>query len=222
MKKILGLALAGALSVAALPAVAADYPLKAPPPPIWTWTGFYVGVSAGAGWMNGNFVVPTSPISGTGGLVGGTIGANWQMPGSPWVLGIEGDFSWTNLIGTATGCGPNCTIRPHWLATARGRFGHAMGPLLFYVTGGAAFANFTNSCGAPGCATNASATGWTGGGGLEGALGGGWSLKAEYLYVRFDTNMNLCAPAGACAGPPFNIINWNTVQLLRAGLNYKF
>src|ERR1700730_5028565 len=144
MKKILGLALAGALSVAALPAVAADYPLKAPPPPIWTWTGFYLGVEAGGGWDHQRWTntigVTTQDFQGTGGLAGVTLGYNWQAPGSPWVIGVEGDWSWTSFKGqTAATCGTTCVERVNWLATLRGRLGHANGPLLFYVTGGAAF-----------------------------------------------------------------------------------
>jgi outer membrane immunogenic protein len=220
MKKLLGLALAGALSVAVLPAVAADYPVKAPPPPIWTWSGFYIGVQAGAGWSNVNWFVPglvvTGRETGSGGAIGGTAGWNWQMPGSPWVFGIEADVSWSNiLVGGVVACGGPCTTRLDTLATIRGRFGHANGPLLFYLTGGGAWGNFTNSV------TIASFRddnwGWTVGGGLEGALGGGWSLKAEYLYVDID-NLFACS-AAVCAITNFAHFRGN---ILRGGVNYKF
>jgi hypothetical protein len=45
----MGGVVAGALSVSAN---AADLPMKAAPmpAPVWSWTGFYVGAHAGAGW----------------------------------------------------------------------------------------------------------------------------------------------------------------------------
>ena len=52
MKKIL-LATAGLLAMGLSSASAADLAVKAPyaaASPVWDWTGFYVGVHAGAGW----------------------------------------------------------------------------------------------------------------------------------------------------------------------------
>ena len=45
----MGCVAAGTLSVSAH---AADLPMKAMPvaAPVWTWTGFYIGAHAGAGW----------------------------------------------------------------------------------------------------------------------------------------------------------------------------
>ncbi|MBM1175393.1 porin family protein, partial [Microvirga arabica] len=60
MKKILlaSVALFGFAGAAA----AADLPVRSAPPapiiaaaPIFTWTGFYVGVNAGYGWSNDDF-----------------------------------------------------------------------------------------------------------------------------------------------------------------------
>ena len=217
MKKFLGLALAGALSVAALPAVAADYPLKAPPPPIWTWTGFYVGVQAGAGWGSTQTLLFGFPVTGQyqgiGGVAGGTLGANWQAPGSPWVFGIEGDFSWSGIKPTFSFVGFTASNQMDWFATVRGRLGHANGPLLFYVTGGVVFAQF-NPILPFVFNLNYNDTGWTVGAGLEGALGGGWSLKAEYLYLDFG------------ASPAFFFAAFNQAyyqaHIVRAGVNYKF
>jgi outer membrane immunogenic protein len=229
MKKLLGLALAGALSVAVLPAVAADYAVKAPPPPIWTWTGFYIGVQAGAGWGRTEWdrnPGPSGTWIGTGGTVGGTIGANWQAPGSPWVLGIEGDWSWSNIspgssafagFASCTGAGIQCQTRADWIATIRGRIGHANGPLLFYLTGGAAFASlhsFTNPASVITGVTSTE-TGWAVGGGLEGMLGGGWSLKAEYIYVHFGNFGQIYVPTNITG-------DWWAAHILRAGVNYKF
>jgi outer membrane immunogenic protein len=225
MKKILGLTLAGALSVAALPAVAADYPMKAPPPPIWTWTGFYVGVSAGAGWLASHIFNNSGNYIGTGGAAGVTVGWNWQAPGSPWVLGIEGDWLWSNMnaaVGIPT-CGPNCVTNTKWLGTIRGRFGHATGPLLFYLTGGVAFGSFQWGQ-PPGYFNRISDTGWTMGAGIEGALGGNWTWKAEYLYLAFEQDKVLAQiiPPGCPSPPGFSCGDYNRIHLLRGGVNYKF
>src|SRR5262249_13617105 len=78
---------------AAAPALAADMPAKASPPPVqaYQWTGFYAGVDFGGGWSRKcwddttgglGIVLPASTRegchSGSGGLAGGQIGYRWQ------------------------------------------------------------------------------------------------------------------------------------------------
>ena len=114
------LASAGAIALAGA-ALAADLPSRAPPPvylpppPIFTWTGLYVGLNAGGTWTNNNsvrttavpeFAAPTFapeltlssalattsvPVSNSGFIGGGQIGYNWQFNNS-WVVGIEADI----------------------------------------------------------------------------------------------------------------------------------
>jgi hypothetical protein len=65
MKKFL-LASAGILAMSVVAASAADLPrqrmpAKAEPvyvPPIWSWTGFYVGINGGGGFGRSDFVAP--------------------------------------------------------------------------------------------------------------------------------------------------------------------
>ncbi|WP_114186610.1 outer membrane protein, partial [Microvirga aerophila] len=122
MKKILlaSVALFGFAGAAA----AADLPVRAAPPapmiaavPVFTWTGFYVGVNAGYGWQNndnnssifvpaGTFV--TAPAAsgtitfaddeGEGFVGGGQIGYNYQM--GSFVFGVEADLQWADLGGS--------------------------------------------------------------------------------------------------------------------------
>ena len=85
-----------------------------------------------------------------GWLAGGTVGANYEFWGGA-VLGVEGDWDWTNLNGTS-GAGPcsgasrrwargtGCQTSSNWLSTVRGRAGWAFDRVLLYGTGGAAFA----------------------------------------------------------------------------------
>jgi outer membrane immunogenic protein len=95
-------------------AFAADMAVKAPPPapaPVYNWTGWYVGVNAGASFGNvkTDFNVAPYTFTSAGAFVtfpgiagsdrtypsgfmgGGQIGYNWQF--SPiWVVGFEADF----------------------------------------------------------------------------------------------------------------------------------
>ncbi len=62
----------------------------------------------------------------SGGLVGGTIGYNYQM--NQIVLGVEGDIDWADINGTVNNaaCPLGCKTRDTWLSTVRG-------PLLGYA-----------------------------------------------------------------------------------------
>lgn len=138
-------------------AVAADLPTKAPymsVPVTYNWNGAYIGVNAGGGWLKdleGNR---------SGGLIGGTLGYNFQ-PGGPWVWGLEGDLGYFS----------NSDLK--YLGTVRGRLGYATGPFLPYITGGLAVMNDDGSARA----------GWTVGAGIEYGLMQNISIKGEYLYV---------------------------------------
>ena len=141
LKKTLGLLATAAISLGASQmASAADLPVKAvaPPVPVWTWTGFYLGGHVGAGWgttestLTGITVVPpllgpipafSLPISqnSRSGFLGGVqAGYNWQ---SGWaVFGVQGDIAGMDVKGTVP-CIVilSCTSKSDWLATVSGR-----------------------------------------------------------------------------------------------------
>ena len=149
--------LASPMVLAASPAISADLPAavtKAPPvvAPIYNWTGFYVGGHVGYGWgenditnVNGTPPFPAGTAVSTdfdGALGGAQIGYNYQF--SPmWVAGLEGDFSWSGMSGSAL----NSSVVPafvglrrttidsdvQWLATVTGRLGIAANNWLFYA-----------------------------------------------------------------------------------------
>jgi outer membrane immunogenic protein len=126
MKKVLlgGVALITLGFVGA--AVAADMPVKAPPPVVVnTWTGFYVGVDLGGGNFHAGsqsfsqtpdpglnpLGVVFDPVNLSSGGVwgatgGGHAGYNWQVTPS-WLVGIEGDWDKANAGITGTEVGLN-------------------------------------------------------------------------------------------------------------------
>ena len=221
MKKIL-LALAALATVGvASPALGADLGgryYKQPPAyaaPIYNWTGFYIGINGGGAWGDSKWdSVGSFDVS--GGMVGGTVGYNWQV--TQWVFGLEGDVDWANINGSTTAaCAFGCKTQNNWLATVRGRVGYAFDRFLPYITGGLALGNIKAS--QPGFAgaddTNA---GWAVGGGLEFVIAGNWTAKAEYLYV--DLGKFNC---GLGCGNGFNSDNVSfNAHVARGGVNYRF
>jgi len=241
--KIKGFLLAGAagaaVSPAAVPAVAtaADMMLKAPPPPPAPalWTGWYVGVNAGAAYQTARQTYDFtgccleeqrsgSKISFIG---GGQIGYNWQA-GSV-VYSIEGDFSGLSGKVTdfgATQNGSNYSSRISWLATVRGRLGVAFGNTMPYVTAGLAIAGVNNKAfnidGISELSYSDTHTrlGLAVGGGVEHMINRNWTIKLEALWVGFDgtravqTNFkNTSRTFGFGA---------QTATIGRVGLNYRF
>jgi len=210
------LVLVGQAAAADLPRRAQPYPVKAPMmAPIYNWTGFYIGVNGGGGWGRSNWDSAGS-FDVSGGLVGGTIGYNYQYQQFVW--GLEGDGDWSNIKGSTTSvlCPLGCSTNNTWLATARGRLGYAADRWMPYITGGAAFGDIRTS--RPfftGTSTNK--TGWTLGAGVEVALVGNWTAKAEYLYVDLgNTNCGL-----GCVVTPVNNVSF-TANVVRGGINYRF
>ena len=218
MKKLL-LAGVGLLALGVASASAADIqrrqamPAKAPaysPPPLYNWTGLYIGINGGGGWGRTDFSAPlaSGSFNTSGALVGGTLGYNYQM--GQIVFGLEGDMDWSNLRGSGTCAGISCSVRNNWLGTARGRIGYAIDRFLPYVTGGAAFGNIKTSVAGLGDASETK-TGWTVGGGLEAAIAGPWTAKVEYLHVDLGRGASILG-----SDAKFN------ADIVRAGLNYRF
>lgn len=226
---------------------------KAPPIASWNWTGFYAGAHAGSAF---SFADVSSPYGRSiygdglrmpGFVLGGQVGYNWQLAGSPWVFGIEGELSWLDADGSTTCFAPGgeftsstCSARPQYTGTLNGRVGLALGPggrTLVYGKGGAAFMraridvttneNFANTF----TATHSSNTvwGWTLGAGIEQAITPAWSLKVEYDYRQF-ADVTMATPATVTttdAGvstpvPTSNTSLRQSMHAVKLGLNYHF
>ena len=223
MRRILLTALMAGVASSAL---AADLPThKAPPapapyspPPAFTWTGFYIGVNGGwgfSGTQNNSF----GNIN--GGLVGGTIGYNYQM--GQFVIGYEGDVDWADVhggnftYGLPGGFGTD-KLTTNWMVTERARVGYAVDRTLFFVTGGYAGIDtrgtFADSFGNFG-SQNVWHNGGVVGAGVEYAFTNNISLKGEYLYMPTFSQTYF-------AGTPDVTSTRLGVSMFRAGINYKF
>ena len=106
----------------------------------------------------------------------------------------------------------------NWLYSVRARLGLASDDnrWLFYVTGGAAWADVDYSSAGFGGHSDTH-FGWVAGAGIERALTPNLTARVEYLYYDFDS---LSAPAGALGGGATELDP--TMQTVRFGLNFKF
>jgi outer membrane immunogenic protein len=206
-------------------------PAKAPllaPAPIVSWTGFYLGGHVGAGWgtveSNIDLGGATLPFSshGTNGMIGGLqAGYNWQ---TGWlVLGVEGDWSWSGIKGTAPCLVViSCTTNSKWIASVSGRLGGVVANnTLLYVKGGGAWVRDDYSANILGLlSTSASATrsGYLFGAGAEYKFDAKWSGLLEYNYMDFGSKGVTFVVLGA----PITANITDRIHVVKAGLNYKF
>jgi outer membrane immunogenic protein len=236
-----------ALGLGTPAAFAAEMAVPAPAPaplPAYTWSGCYVGASAGTSsgssqhFRTSDGAPITESFDLSGFIGGGQLGCNWQW--GAWVFGIEGDGSAVNKSGQGFELDP--IPRPNtnwisqtqerWFVTARGRLGLTNfwwfgDKTMVYVTGGGAWAKIdasefltTNIIGTGHQESN-TRSGWTVGGGIEYALGYGWSAKGEFLYADFGTFNTFTSPPFATT----NIFPRDVKvkdYVWRAGMNYKF
>jgi outer membrane immunogenic protein len=189
-----------------------------PSVPEYSWTGAYIGVNGGG--VFGRSVweeVPTGNFNVSGGLVGGTVGYNFQAS-SPLVIGVEADLDWSKVSGnTANNCFPNCETQNSWLGTARLRFGYAFDRFMPYVTGGYAIGDIrAQLMGGPLGMESTTRANWVIGGGLEFVIAGPVTGKLEYLYT--DLGSMTCNFACGAAGP-FTVRLKESI--VRAGLNFR-
>ncbi len=216
--RILSLLAATAISTAAVSAAsAADLPSRyaAPAPimavaPVFTWTGFYVGVNAGVGFNSGDndlvfgdTTIFSDSDDDASFIGGGQVGYNYQI--GSFVVGVEGDLQWADFGSSTYNFGPvlgTYTVdSDDWFGTVRARAGVAFDRALIYATGGWAFTDNRN--------------GWTVGGGIEYAFTNNLSAKLEGLYVNLDSD------DFEFAGTTFSTGDTD-FGLVRAGLNFRF
>ncbi len=221
MKRLLlaGVALSVATAASAADLRARPYAKAAPPAAVvaaYNWSGFYIGAMGGYGWE--------SEGDGGGGFGGGTIGYNWQFPGSQFVFGIEVDAAGASIKDSLTadiGGGVLATeeLKINSFGSVTGRAGFALDAALIYAKGGFAWANRKDSISVPALGVSLSDsqshTGYTIGGGLEYLFTPNWSAKAEYMFTSLGSETyNL-------GGDVFDsgTVDFHTIKV---GVNYHF
>jgi outer membrane immunogenic protein len=218
-------------------AIAADIPaarmaVKAPAmAPVFSWTGLYIGAHVGGAWADKDFALTGGPAIGghtaDGIIAGGQIGYNWHMPGTPWVFGIEGQFSWADLSGTHVDQRQSRqTTDINFVGTIAGRVGYALDRHLFYVKGGWGWVDEDyedfDTVGPPpavfGLASE-SRSGWMFGLGWEYAFMPNWSAKIEFNYLDLGDKT---VTYGGGTGGTFQHDIEQSLSLVKVGVNYRF
>lgn len=220
------------VAMCAVSAQAADLPRRkgapepyyANPVPTFTWSGLYVGANAGYGFGKFTGAGGTRFGDASNGFIGLTGGYNYQAANV--VLGVEGDFAWTNMkdrrttpvgVNTFNGAG-----RISSFGALRGRLGFTFDRALVYATAGFAGANMKGNSivtnGVPAVIYSGSGDnfhlGWALGAGVEYAVTRNISVKGEYIYASLNRKTYFSAPYNVSAGASLN--------LLRGGVNYRF
>ncbi|MDW7642429.1 MAG: outer membrane beta-barrel protein [Nitrosomonadaceae bacterium] len=226
------------------------------------WTGFYVGGFVGG--AAGTKTNTTEPVT-SGGILGfypgdnynyrtkasvmggGTVGYNWQLGKSPYLIGLEGEYGYLGSKGSAID-----TISPGSDGSHRtkiggsygygligGRLGYAHDRSLFYVKSGAVFTNtksgYTDACNTGSCGGGLLETsgksdnvGYAIGGGIEQALPPEWfesakhiSIKAEYLYLGIGRTQTTSGVDGSW-GTFTTTDHIRGMHTAKIGINYQF
>jgi opacity protein-like surface antigen len=268
MRRVLAVGMAVTLFAGS--ALAADLPYKAPvkaepaAAPVFSWTGCYVGGHVGGGWGNRGFSDPSGFIlppvnpnvpfqNGTpfgvnslnenvsaSGLVGGAqAGCKYQFAPN-WVIGIEGEYSRTQLTGdhqvsltpvpffSSITLPANLHMQTDWIASATAMLGYSLNGLLLYGKGGAAWTRNKYAIGIGGPEfddlpqadfhAQDRRTGWTVGAGIEYPFANNFSTKLEYDYYNFGSRNLLFADQMSSSVGSVDIRQ--SVHAVKLGLNY--
>lgn len=243
------IAISAALGLLSSVALAADLPNTKgppafPPPPVFSWTGFYIGANVGYDFGDD----PVKDLDGYDALGniqdvyshgvtgGGQIGYNWQF--TPLIVfGVEGEGGYMSLTGSqqyAPFVGDPTRIGDSVAGDSGGAYGAVTGKfgltvdrVMFYSKGGVAFGDFQLSYVDPNPSgtvlvsgtTNHANVGWTFGVGMEYAFTPNWSFKGEYDFYDFGTTTNYALND---FGVPFRFQHELTASRAVVGVNYRF
>lgn len=188
--------IAGLIAVGLMTPALADGPKT-------SWSGVYIGAFGGMDnsatelGLGGPGGIGLDGISARGMSYGFVGGVDYQLPGMPIIIGIGGEYAWSNSDF-------NITFGPATVLTAGfddswmifGRVGLDMGRVMPYVLAGYTEADvFAAIPVIPGAKAGTTLEGWVVGGGVEMRIAGGLLLGAEYKYSMFDT-LTIGGPGG--------------------------
>jgi outer membrane immunogenic protein len=156
---------------------------------------------------------------------------NYQI--SKILLGVEGDWLWSNLIGNnqtlaplgAVGVFPGGPFTISMMvkdyAAIRGQLGFSFDRFLPFATAGWAWGNPSTSYAVTGAAPfvnqGGNSTGWTAGVGVDYAFTDSIFGRIEYRYTSLSTSGFVSTATNSAAGP-----NRLAISDVRAGIAYKF
>jgi len=239
------LVLSSSAMAADIPVLRAPAPIFAAPAPIlafFTWTGCYAGGNLGGIWIQKDMsLAPPSLVSRqlgpvpVGASLGGHSADSWiggvqggcQYQIGDWVLGLYGDFDFTDAPGSHSDpyfLGNIDRSRTRSLGSMGGRVGYAFHRFLVYGKAGAAWERDNYDIVTALVVTVATATetrrGWTAGVGAEYAFTDWLTGFIEYDYYGFGARTNTyVTPVGLFFA---NIDISERKNLFKAGFNIKF
>jgi outer membrane immunogenic protein len=204
---------------------------------LYNWSGFYFGADGGYGWQRSadtlTIASGAAPMpydySATGPFAGCFVGGNYQF--KQFVLGVEGDWQWSDLTGNNQSLAPLGTsgalpAGPFTVSTTtkdygsiRGRLGVAFDRFLVFGTGGWATGNpstaFALTGAAPFVSSSGRSSGWTAGAGVEYAITDAIFGRIEYRYSNLEALRLVNSPTSADAGTR------TPIRDFRVGIAYK-
>lgn len=215
-KTIVTLAVAASAFALAAPAMTAPF------------SGFYVGVSTGYSTGDAN----QQPFSAVGGPFvftqadaeldgwGAGVFAGYNYKVSNWILGLEGNWDWTDVSGDDRGSGGDINEwEQNWEASVRAKVGYqVLDDLVLYATGGYSWSDFdANVLNAPTSSRSHQFDGWTAGAGAELQIASNVTARLQYRYTDYSDDRVTFAPAEGYdiqAGPQIHNVS--------VGISYHF
>ena len=182
---------------------------------------------------------------------GGTVGYNWQIGKTPYLVGLEGEYGYLSQQNSKTD--PNAAIFNTYHPTeikdnaqsgtsigadygyglVGGRLGYALDRSLIYIKSGAVFTSVASSWSDTaykhyGQTNQRTTTGYALGAGLEYAMPFKYftnvSVKAEYLYFGIPTSTDIGEASTGYYGGHTGGITQTTgdIHTAKIGVNYRF
>ena len=239
---------------------------SASPNSTYDWTGVYVGGFVGGAssaktnttdpyrpsngnWWSSPYTAPYNYTTSASFIGGGTVGYNWQIGKTAYLIGLEGEYGYLSMDGS--GIDPNnaawnlANPSPSPVSATHntkiggnygyglvgGRIGYAFDKTLFYIKSGAVFTktqtnysdgSFLNTSG------SSNTPGYAIGAGIEYALPSQWfklakniTIKTEYLY--FGINRTQTSSGNNSNGNLYTTTySISGISTAKIGVNYKF
>ncbi len=232
---------------------------SATPKSTYDWTGVYVGgFAGGASSAKTNTTFPAK-TDGTHGwepmfssynyetnasfIGGGTVGYNWQIGKTPYLVGLEGEYGYLGMKSSSVDPNSSPSIgmmgksstnvgSSYGYGLVGGRVGYSIDRMLFYIKSGAVFTNTQTNYNLSGIYNNLNTSGSSNtvgygiGTGFEYALPFTWStnisIKTEYIWLginRTQMSSGIDTKNGDTYTTTDKISGISTAKI---GVNYKF